>query len=191
MLKSSNARKYAEEFVSGAYVVSAGHFLLAGLPTALKSGAALSDRCFAVRPNIGGEAGRGVRLRFYSDGAENATASYRIYAMNGVVNTPNGQPVEFVLNLLGSGTLTIGATTGVDGAIVDDAYRWVDTATWTKEAAATAMFDAMNAPDAQAYSPAGDAIAFLQIPDLAGAPWLVIDIDGATESWGAVIEAIT
>lgn len=193
MLASTNAVRHSAEFVSAAYAVTAGYVLLADLPAALLNAAAngLGDRCIGLRPLAGGRAARGVRLRFYSDAAEDATATYRLYILQGVVTGPDDRPADFLIDLLGSGTLTVGAATGSAGGVVTDSFRFADTLTWAKSAAGTAIFDAVQAADAQAHSPADDSIAFLHVPDVGGPGFVVVDIDGATEQWGVLTETIT
>jgi hypothetical protein len=192
MFESQNGVLYSTPFASEAYVVTAGVVAFAGLPSALKNGAALSDRCFGLRPVSGGKAARGVRIWPYLTAAANDDVAYRLYAMMPFAAGDGRTPSMYALELLGSGVFTAGAGTGVDGAIVDDASLWCDTITWTKAAAGTAVFDALQAADAQAYSPANDTPGFLQVPDVGGAAFLVLDILGAAdEFFGAVIEAIT
>lgn len=192
MLKSSNGVIYAEPFISSAYVVSAGVFAFAGLPSPLKNGAALSDRCFGMRPISGGETARGVRIWPYMDADANDDVAYRLYGMALMGEGNGATPGQYALVLLGSGVFTVGTMAGVAGAPVDDTYAWCDGVTWTKATAGTRIFDAMAAADAQAYSPADNTAGFLHVPDVGGFPFLVIDIDGETdETFGCVIERIT
>lgn len=192
MLESLNGKLYGEPFASEAYVVTAGIFAFAGLPAALKDGAALSDRCFGLRPISGGKAARGVRIWPYLNAGANDDVAYRLYAMMPFAAGDGRTPAMYSLVLLGSGVFTAGTATGVAGALVDDTHLWCDTITWTKATAGTRIFDALQAADAQVYSPANDTPGFLQVPDVGGAAFLVIDIDGESDEYfGAVIEAIT
>lgn len=111
---------------------------------------------------------RGGCIRFFSNGADNETATVTIYNVN--QDASNGWQVES----LGSVALTFGTSTGVlgtiarDGDIMTGTMRWADTCVWTASTYGTAMLTRVGGNIA-AFSPADNTIAELMVSDF-GSP---------------------
>jgi hypothetical protein len=76
---------------------------------------------------------RGGRFSVYSNGANNETATFTIYAVD-----PIGMG-GYRCESLGTLAVTLGNSTMVVGAPLDASYRWADTLAWTPNTYGTAL----------------------------------------------------
>lgn len=130
-------------------------------------------------------------LQFFGAGSANQTFDYRLYGIERIGNTvitdnapTDSQAALYEYRLIGSGTATLGAKTGVSGGVVSNSELIVDTLTWTASAYGTYLIEAYLGADADAavFNPQSDSIASLTLLDLGNLYGIVIDFDmtGAT-----------
>lgn len=129
---------------------------------------------------------RGIRLTPYGAGSDNQTFDFRVW----LVRRPTGTTGSIAeLALYGAGSATLSAAVGSATDLLGTSERFVDTCTWTPATTATtpkgigSLVEANNGlGTSYVYSPANDTPAILSIPDLDGAPEVLIDFDmtGAT-----------
>lgn len=155
---------------------------------------ALAGGNFATIPEFGSEAGfyplgdaRGLRLFFCGTGADNSTFDYKIWLISTTTEFL-AIPTDFIRELYGSGTATLGTALGLATAFSTD--RIADTLTWTASAACTALEAAFGLGSSDKYSPASNGIASLFIPNLPGSGIQIeFDLTGATAA-NAVIQRV-
>lgn len=127
-------------------------------PTAVESGL---SRFVSAQPSqaISVEGYRGARMRFVSNGANNETGTWTMYAIDQQQN--GGWHVES----LGTLAITLGTATGVSpGTGIPVTERFADTLTWTPTTWGSAMLTYVGG-NAAAYSPADNTIAEFLISD--------------------------
>lgn len=113
------------------------------------------------------ESYRGGRIRFYSNGANNETATVTLYEVN--EDTDRGWQMQS----LGTIDITLGTSTAIAGTIANDlnmsgTKRWADTAAWTATTYGAAMLTRVGG-NINVFSPADDTIAELLVSDF-GSP---------------------
>lgn len=110
------------------------------------------------------EAYRGARIRFYSNGADNETATVTLYDVN--QDTDGGWQMQS----LGSVALTFGTSVAVAVPNIaadpgmSGTKRWADTCVWSVSTYGTAMLTRVGGNIA-AFSPADNTIAELMVSD--------------------------
>lgn len=184
-LKTANITRVPSsgEVSETTYVLVAGstlpnHGQFASLTTLLALDTGLAQyNMGAVGGAGGGWRHRGARISFGGTGADNSTYSVKIYAS---MAAESGQRT---LRLLGTVAVTLSATVGASGLLLDStSHRIADTITWTESAFYTAERAAYGIAAASAFSPGSDLEAVLDIVDCLGASELIFDFDmtGAT-----------
>lgn len=118
------------------------------------------------------EAFRGGCIRIYSNGADNETFTFTLYACT--QDYANGWQTQS----LGSVAGTLGSSTAIAGTCADDnsftttaTKRWADTMVWTVSVYGTAMLTRVGGNIA-AFSPADNTIAELMVSDF-GSPMAI------------------
>lgn len=134
-------------------------------PTAVESALATT---IATRPSqaISVEGWRGARISFISNGANDETTTFTLYALDPFVDL-DGSPGNkgWRCQSLGTLALTLGTSTAVAGTIEGNAaYRWADTITWSASTYGTALLTYVGG-NAAAFSPADNTIAEFLISD--------------------------
>ena len=130
----------------------------------------------------------GVRLRAFGVGSDNTTFDVRVWAY-----TPSGGTKGYV-TLVGAASATLSTLFGTDGTAIASANRIADTLTFTLASSATSptgpwsdIYSALVA-NVGIYSPANNTSAFIVLPELGSATYLIFDFDmtGATSGNVAV-----
>ena len=196
IVHTTNQRRYASTSkTSASFTLAAGR--------ALKSTLDASYTLFplgTVRRQGGDSRFAGLRLTMFGAGSDNQTFDYRVFV--GFIENPD-DPVEAqVVSVfyLGGGSATLSAAVGVSGSsLLATSERVADTLTWTLGSSSTTpkgIGETIEASRGQgrasaAWSPANDSEAFVDIPELGGAAYLILDFDmtGAT-SGNALVEEL-
>lgn len=193
---TNNQRRYlADNSTSTGFTLTAGRDTLANLQG--------SDFTFfplgTIRRQGGDSRFSGVRLTAIGDGADNSTFDYRVFV--GFIENPDDPIDEQVVSLfyMGGGSATLSTAVGVGSDLMSASERAADTLTWTLGASTTTpkgIGETIETARGQgrasaAWSPADNTEAFVDIPELGGAAYLVIDFDltGATGA-NFLIEAL-
>ena len=131
---------------------------------------------------------RGVSVRFYASGADNATVDYKLWSVYAVRDEQN-TIVAYELALLGNGTATFGTAVGLGGNDpVGTAERFADTLTWTAGAALTRASLLFGAQES-VHSPADNTIACLSLNDVDRAIGVLVEFGtGTATGVNALIE---
>lgn len=172
-----------------------GSFALAAGRTTTSPEVASTRRLVTLGPAF-----RGLRLQFFGTGSDNTTFDYRVWIVRKGLNsrpyhTPGAAPGygDWSLEYFGGGTATLSTAVGAAASNVPvlSSERIADTLTWTVSTTATtpkgpgASIEASNGLGTSwVYSPADNTPAWLSIPDLDGAPYVLIEFDltGATDA---------
>lgn len=193
---TTNQRRYATTSkTSTAFALAAGR----ALKSTLESSYTLLP-LGTVRKQSGDDRFAGVRLTMFGAGSDNQTFDYRVFV--GFVENPS-DPVEAqVVSVfyVGGGSATLSAAVGVSGStLLSASERVADTLTWTLGSSSTTpkgIGETIETTRGQgrasaAWSPANDSEAFVDIPELGGAAYLILDFDmtGAT-SGNALVEEL-
>jgi hypothetical protein len=184
---TTNQRRYAATSkTTAAFALAAGR----ALKSTLEAGYTLLP-LGTIRKQGGDDRFAGVRLTMFGDGNDNQTFDYRVFV--GFIENPS-DPVEAqVVSVLylGGGSATLSAAVGISGStLLSATERVADTLTWTLGASTTTpkgIGETIEATRGQgrasaAWSPADNSEAFVDLPELGGAAYLILDFDmtGAT-----------
>lgn len=136
-------------------------------PTAVES--ALTTTTVLILPTqaICIEGFRGGRFQFISNGANDETATWTLYAIDAHKNALNSDGSEgYFVKSLGTLAITLGTAVGLSNVagIVPITYRYADTCVWTATTYGTARLTYVGG-NAAAFSPADNTIAEFLISD--------------------------
>lgn len=169
---------YATNSTSSAFSLSAGR--TATRPT---SGLLVFGNMLGARP-------RYIKAVFFGTGTATTTFDYKVWAVSVGVGA-NNTIEDYDLQLLCSGTATLGTTTGVATTGITSSDKICDTLTTATATYGAAIVSAFGGVVPSAYSPGSNGEATLFIPECGNAYGLVFEFDmtGATSGnvlveWG-------
>ena len=192
---TTNQRRYAATSkTTGAFALTAGR----ALKSTLDAGYTLFP-LGTIRRAGGDDRFAGVRLTMFGAGSDNQTFDYRVFV--GFIENPTDPLEAQVVSVfyLGGGSATLSAAVGVSGStLLAATERVADTLTWTLGSSSTTpkgIGETIEAARGQgrasaAWSPANDSEAFVDIPELGSAAYLILDFDmtGATSGNALISE---
>lgn len=196
IVHTTNQRRYAAvSKVTTAFALAAGR----ALKSTLEAGYTLFP-LGTIRKAGGDTRFAGARLTLFGDGADNSTFDYRAFL--GFVENPDDPLDAQVVSVfyLGGGSATLSTAVGLAGSdLLAATERVADTLTWTLGASSTTpkgIGETIEATRGQgrasaAWSPSDNSEAFVDLPELGGAAYLILDFDmtGATGG-NALIEEL-
>jgi hypothetical protein len=138
--------------------------------------------CASIKLAGDGRSSRGCSIKPVGRGADGATFDYKLWLKSRT--TASGSPDSndsgfYGLDLLGNGTMTLSASTGVAGDVFGTSDRLVDTITLTKSALLEHIETAFGI-ELKEFSPGGDKQARIDIPEAFNASELVFEVDLVT-----------